>query len=67
MSNQTFGDTSLIECPYCGKYIRDLWDYGNGLEEDMEIECPHCGKISTLGIRYEYSLSTLPDKPQKDG
>ena len=39
---ETFGDTSSVDCPKCGKPIRNLWDYGSGLESGMEIECPHC-------------------------
>lgn len=39
---ETFGDTSRVDCPKCGKPIRDLWDMGNDLVDGAEIQCPNC-------------------------
>ena len=41
MRRKTSGDISSVECPACGKRIRDLWDY-SGLSEGDVISCPHC-------------------------
>lgn len=39
----TDGDTSCCPCPWCGKNIRDLWDYGN-FHIGIKIDCPDCEK-----------------------
>lgn len=39
---RTHGDLNAIDCPHCGKCIRDLWDLGH-VDRDQEIECEHCG------------------------
>lgn len=43
----TTGDPSICECPVCGKYIRDLYDFGK-LDEGDEINCPHCDAVVTV-------------------
>jgi len=40
--NRTTGDQYQVECPACGKIIRDLWDMGDGLHEGAKIDCGHC-------------------------
>ena len=44
---RTVGDQYAVECPACGKTIRDLWDLGSGLHEGAQITCEHCGKEVT--------------------
>lgn len=46
--NRTTGDQYNVDCPVCGKDIRDLWDLGSGLCEGAEIECGHCGNTVTV-------------------
>jgi hypothetical protein len=40
---RTTGDQYQVECPACGKIIRDLWDLGAGLCAGAKIDCGHCG------------------------
>lgn len=48
MINRTRGDQYQVECPLCGKNIRDLWDLGNGLHEGAKIDCGACGEEITV-------------------
>ena len=57
---ETYGDTSSVDCPKCGKPIRDLWDCGPALLDGIEIECPHCGatvKVLRVETVHEVTLS----------
>lgn len=55
---ETYGDTSSVDCPKCGKHIRDLWDYGNDLVDGIEIECPHCeAKIKVLSVETVHEVT----------
>ena len=49
-SNRTHGDLHSIDCPHCGKEIRDLWDHDH-VDPGMEIECEGCGGKSVVEDR----------------
>lgn len=51
MSATTESDTESIVCPHCGKAIADLWDYGWGNDEGIDIECGHCARPIRLTRR----------------
>ncbi len=57
---ETFGDTNSVDCPKCGKQIRDLWDYGNSLVDGIEIVCQSCEstiKVVRVETIHEVTLS----------
>jgi DNA-directed RNA polymerase subunit RPC12/RpoP len=65
--NETYGNTSSVDCPECGKPIRDLWDYGNDLVDGAEIECPHCEakiKVVSVEIINEVTLREIAPTPE---
>lgn len=53
---ETRDDGGRIACPACSEEWGDLWDYGWGNEESLDIECPHCEATLTLtrnvSVRY---------------
>jgi len=58
MEERTYGDATLINCPNCGAKIRDLWDYGQSLQQDFEFNCPHCDAALFIeDISYEITLA----------
>jgi len=60
---ETYGDTSSVDCPKCGKPIQDLWDYGDSLVDGIEISCPHCGamvKVLRVETVHEITLQEVP-------
>jgi len=67
MTDTTYGDTSLVDCPACGGQIRDLWDYGEEVlrAAPVEIECPHCElKVMLVSVEtvHEVRLDTIEVK-----
>jgi len=60
---ETYGDTNSVDCPKCGKPIRDLWDLGNSLEDGIVINCPHCeSEVKVLRVEtfHEVTLQEIP-------
>jgi len=56
----TRGDQYWIDCPACGKLIRDLWDLGDSLFAGNTTDCPHCGTeltIEEVDMTVEVTLS----------
>lgn len=61
--NRTTGDQYQVECPACGKIIRDLWDLGDGLHDGANIDCGHCGTevtVEAVDITVDVTLVANP-------
>ena len=51
----TFDDT----CPWCGKYLTDIWEYFayNRNRGEVEAECENCENPITIIRQLEYVIS----------
>jgi hypothetical protein len=64
---RTTGDHYQVECPACGKIIRDLWDLGADLCEGAKIDCGHCGEEVTVEtIEITVDLTLVANKGSSD-
>lgn len=52
-------------CPFCGKLLKDLWDYNWGDREELRDDCGHCGKAICIVRRVSVSYEVLPDKAEE--
>ena len=57
MSERTYDDT----CPWCGRLIKDIWDFGWGHSNFTEGECPHCNRSITIESEVSYVISQGKD------
>ena len=53
------------ECPWCGEFIDDIWDYDWGSKSEIEVECPHCEQLICIGSRISYVIVAIEDEADK--
>jgi len=62
----TYGDTTETDCPFCGKHIRDLWDFGpSGLHVGRIFDCPHCAQKCRI-VSVETITHVILDRDHAD-
>lgn len=61
---ETRSDADRVQCPRCGEWITDLWDYdwSHG-GETKEIECEHCGSAIYLSCRVDVTYTARTARP----
>lgn len=65
---ETYGDMSVIACPYCGHGNYDLWDCTHNqfdTHEGDSLQCADCNKVFIVS-RHE-SCNDLQARPMEDG
>lgn len=47
-----------LRCPHCDHLIRDVTDWFDQMEEDVESECPYCEKAIMLSrtVTFHYKI-----------
>jgi DNA-directed RNA polymerase subunit RPC12/RpoP len=55
----TTSDSEIIQCPACGGWLRDLYEYFEGASDGIQIECDYCNAGLSLSrqVSVHYELS----------
>ena len=54
-----------VECPHCGHKVRELWEYGLNVDEEITVECGDCGEpyriCCEVTVIYTAYIPTQPE------